>query len=110
MDVIVHDDLFAMMNDACVLRAEPTVGTALKVRLYNIQSQLNKEPTDAFDENKETEELEIDQTRRRRLPYTSMLIPGLLRPESLTPFNVSVRSFVRACVRAFVRHTTGFRF
>ena len=36
MDVIVHDDLFAMMNDACVLRAEPTVGTALKVRLYNI--------------------------------------------------------------------------
>jgi hypothetical protein len=36
MDVIVHDDLFVMMNDASALRAAPSIGTALKVRLYNI--------------------------------------------------------------------------
>ena len=36
MDVIVHDDLFVIMNDTCALRAEPSVGTALKVRLCNI--------------------------------------------------------------------------
>jgi hypothetical protein len=67
MDVIVHDDLFVMRNDACALRAAPVIGTVLKVRLYIIQSQLNKEPTDAFDEDKETEELEVDWTRRKRL-------------------------------------------